>query len=119
MGLSEHEQRLLDEMERGLYASEADSLKTRSVVKNRPSYRAILVGTLSIVVGIGLLVAAVSLHFIWLGAIGFAVMLFGVLFAFSSKNQVDVQGAGGGQGPSESFAQKAERRWEQRMDGER
>lgn len=118
VGLSEREQKLLEEMERGLYASEADSLRTRSGNKNRPSYRAILVATLGLIAGVIALIAAVATGYVWLGVVGFAIMLGGVLFAFSPKNQVKIDENVTSQG-SESLAEKAQKRWEQRMDGER
>lgn len=119
MALSEHEQRLLEEMERGFYASEADSLKTRSGSQKRPSYRATLIALLGVVVGIGVLIGAVSSGLIWLGAIGFAVMLAAILYAFSPRNQVSVNEGATKDKARESFAQKAERRWEERLDGDR
>lgn len=119
MALSEHEQRLLEEMERGLYASEADSLKTRSEVKKKPSYKAILVGALAIIAGVGALIGAVVLGQIWLGLVGFVIMLAGVLFTVSPKNQVVEGSASSPNAKSETMAERAERRWEERMDGDR
>lgn len=119
MALSEHEQRLLEEMERGLYASEADSLKTRSGSPNRPSYRATLVGALGFIAGVGALIGAVASGQIWIGMIGFALMLGAILYAFSPKNQIPLDQKGQAARSDESFAQRAERRWEERLDGDR
>jgi len=46
MPLSEHEQRLLDEMERNLYGHDADVTSTAFVGMPRPNYRAIVLGVI-------------------------------------------------------------------------
>lgn len=123
MALSEREQRLLEEMERGLYASEADSLNTSRVSGGGPSYRAIVIGSLIILVGIGALVGGVANGLIWLGLIGFVAMLGGALFMFDPRNRI--QSGTSAESPRQakksrdSFAERAERRWEERMDGDR
>lgn len=123
MALSEHEQRLLEEMERGLYASEADSLKTTRVSGSSPSSRAIVIGALIILAGVGTLVGGVAGGMIWLGLIGFVAMLAGTLFIFDPRNRVET-GSQAGASPAQaaaksSLADRAERRWEERMDGDR
>lgn len=122
VALSEHEQRLLEEMERGLYASEADSLQTGRASGGVPSYRAIVIGLLIALAGVGVLIWGAAVGMIWLGLIGFVAMLFGTVFIFDPKNRVQKgQGSGRSSTPSSraSFADRAERRWEQRMDGDR
>lgn len=120
VALSEREQRLLEEMERGLYASEADSVPTTRATKSAPSYRAIVIGAILALAGIGLLVGGVATGFVWLGLLGFVAMLGGALYVFAPSNQV-VEGQA--EQPtvtrSETFAERAERRWGERMDGER
>ncbi|MEO5919865.1 MAG: DUF3040 domain-containing protein, partial [Pseudolysinimonas sp.] len=54
MPLSEHEQRLLDEMERSLYHNEADDVTTVGGGRARPNYTAIALGIIAGVVGIAL-----------------------------------------------------------------
>lgn len=119
MALSEREQRLLEEMERGLYASEADSMPTTRTGKSVPSYRAIVIGAILALVGVGLLVGGVATGFIWLGVLGFIAMLGGALYIFSPSNQIDNQTDQPSPTRTESFAERAERRWGERMDGER
>lgn len=122
MALSEHEQRLLEEMERGLYASEADSLNTSRVSGGSPSYRAIVIGTLIILAGIGALIGGAAAGLIWLGLIGFVAMLGGTLFIFDPRNRSESPSVSADRKaatPRASFADRAERRWEERMDGER
>lgn len=121
MALSEHEQRLLEEMERGLYASEADSVVTSRASGGGPSYRAIVIGSLIILAGVGVLVGGVAGGLIWLGLIGFVAMLGGALFMFDPKNRVQTtkNGSSSKAKPRESYADRAQQRWEERMDGER
>lgn len=122
MALSEHEQRLLEEMERGLYASEADSLDTSRASGGGPSYRAIVIGSLIILAGVGVLIGGVAGGLTWLGLIGFVLMLGGALFMFDPRNRVQSgTKVAGERAPRErtSYADRAERRWEERMDGDR
>lgn len=122
MALSERERKLLEEMERGLYASEADSLPTTGGSRSTPSYRAIVIGVLLVLAGVGILIGGVATGYIWLGLIGFLAMLGGVLYMFSPKNRVegDRESAESGNPTApESFTDRFERRWGERMDGER
>jgi hypothetical protein len=76
--LSEHEQRLLEQMERALYAEDpkfASSL--RSTAPRPGSRRRAAVGVLLALVGAGLLVAGAATSIIPLGVMGFLVMLGG------------------------------------------
>ncbi len=66
MPLSEHEQRLLEEMERNLYKNEADVVNT-SDFRRTPNYTAIAVGVLMGLVGIATMVVGVSSTSPWWG----------------------------------------------------
>ena len=78
MPLSEHEQRLLDEMERSLYHSEADDVTTVGAGRVRANYTAIALGVIAGAVGIVLLLAGVISRVPLIGLLGFAVMFGGV-----------------------------------------
>ncbi|GAA2188300.1 MULTISPECIES: DUF3040 domain-containing protein [Leucobacter] len=127
MALSEHEQRLLDEMERGFYQSEADVLQAGSSEPRRLNYRSLVLGIIVVILGIGVLVAGVAVQLLWLGLIGFAVMLGGVILMLSRRSSgpltvEDITSAGSGpKAPRsrESLSERMERRWDQRMEGER
>lgn len=129
MALSEHEQRLLDEMERGLYQSEADVMQTASGSRRRVNYRSLVLGIILALVGIGVLVGGVAAQQLWLGLIGFAAMLGGVLLMFtpgaadSAEPSARPTGKSGGshkeRTPRESFSERMERRWDERMEGDR
>lgn len=128
MALSDREQRLLDEMERHLYQSEADVLQTGSAGSAKPNYRAIVIGVVIAVIGIAVLLLGVMLHQVLIGVVGFGVMLGGVLYIFSPKHQQAQSGVGASspshasahkKRSSTSFADRMEQRWQERGEGRR
>ncbi|MFV0433220.1 MAG: DUF3040 domain-containing protein [Leucobacter sp.] len=127
MALSEHEQRLLDEMERGFYRSEADVMSTAASNRRRVNYRSLVLGIVVLIIGIGVLVGGVAASQLWLGLIGFAVMVGGVVLMLSKGSESDAEesptgapkaGESGSQTRS-SFSERMERRWDERMEGDR
>lgn len=123
MALSEREQQLLEEMERHLYQSEADVVHPSA--RRTIDYRALVLGIVVALVGVGALIGGVAAQQPWLGVIGFVVMLGGVLLAFGRGGSSDASEAAPGSGarPSrpakESLSDRMSRRWDERMDGER
>ena len=83
MPLSEHEQRLLEEMERNLYQNDADFVATVSGRRGKPNYRLIVIGALLAVAGVAALVAGVIVRQPIIGVVGFGLMLGGVLLVIS------------------------------------
>ena len=82
MPLSEHEQKMLDEMERQLFADDPRLARAFAPKPTpRRSGRRILIGLGAVVVGLGVLVLAVSLPAVWLGVIAFIGMLAGAVYA--------------------------------------
>lgn len=84
MPLSDHEQRLLEQMERALYQEDpkfATSLRHgRGAAIDRMR---ILVGASVVIGGLVAVVAGVALSFIPLGVLGFAAMIGGAVWAWS------------------------------------
>jgi uncharacterized membrane protein YjjP (DUF1212 family) len=125
MPLSEHEQRLLDEMERGLYGREADVVQAPTGASLRPNYRAIVLGVLIAAVGIVALVTGVVTHIVIIGVAGFLVMFTGALVAArpaapSIPDTLAGFSAGGSAAKSKrssTFMQRMEARWDDRQDG--
>ncbi len=143
MPLSDHEQRVLEQMEHALYAEDprfASNLK-KPAAQGRSRRRAVL-GVVIAVIGLALVLAGVIYSQIWLGGIGFGAMVLGGVWAFTpgGKNpQLSVVGSTGGtsggatsskappaqkkspgQGRSSgSFMQRMEQRWDKRRDGDR
>lgn len=84
MGLSEHEQRLLDELERGLYESDANFAKKVANVPNRAPASRLVGGALLAVVGLSVLVFAAITQWIVFGVVGFIIMFVGVVIGSSN-----------------------------------
>jgi predicted phage tail protein len=122
MPLSEHEQRLLEEMERNLYQNDADFVATVSGRRGKPNYRLIVIGALLAVAGVAALVAGVIVRQPIIGVVGFGLMLGGVLLVISPGRGAE---AASSAGPSSSRATRPARsswmstmseRWERRQD---
>ncbi|MFL6141563.1 MAG: DUF3040 domain-containing protein [Labedaea sp.] len=133
MPLSEHEQRLLDQIERALYAEDPKFASTvRGARLRRPSRRRRLQGIALFVLGVALLVLGVVLPLKPGGVpvvslLGFLVMFFGALLTLTAirhGDQGDESGeeSGGSGGVSKvrrsSFSQRMEERFRKRFDDE-
>ncbi|TXK17695.1 DUF3040 domain-containing protein [Homoserinibacter sp. GY 40078] len=79
MPLSEQEQRLLDEMERNLYHSEADDVTTVGVRRGRANATAIVIASIGLLIGLTLLVLGVVLRQPLVGVAGFVAMFGGAV----------------------------------------
>jgi uncharacterized membrane protein len=117
MGLSEREQKLLEELERGLLESDSSFAAKAEKVGN-PAAR-LIGGALLAVIGLGVLVTSVLVQFAIIGVVGFLVMLAGLIIATSNIQgpNITIQGskpAGGMGGPPRNFF---EDRWDRRQGG--
>jgi UPF0716 family protein affecting phage T7 exclusion len=122
MPLSEHEQRLLDQLEQQLhaddpkFASHMESASGRSL-----STRQIVVGSLVAVAGILILLIGISSQIIALGVLGFLVMGAGVYWA-TSRRSGGKAGAGGRktskQAKGGGFMSSLEEKWDERRQGD-
>ena len=125
MPLSEQEQRLLDEMERHLMHNDADVVHAGA--PRTLSYRNLLVGALLVLLGLGAVLAGISLWSatavaaVIVGVVGFAAMVFGVILAFTPA-----KGSGSAEaqtatrtprGSDSSFMDKMNDRWDRRQQG--
>jgi len=120
VALSEHEQRLLEEMERSLYKNEADVLSAENFGRRAPNYTAIGIGTVVAVVGLIAMIWSVQADQTVVGIIGFVVTFGGVMAALS------IPGKASTPAPSEKPAKAARsrslmdqlnERWERRQGG--
>jgi Protein of unknown function (DUF3040) len=91
MPLSEHEQRLLEQIERALYAEDPKFASSVSGGRmSKPARRRRIQGALLFVVGLVLLVTGVAVQSLWIGDVpvvsilGFLAMLGGALLAVTS-----------------------------------
>lgn len=121
MPLSEHEQRLLDEMERSLYQNEADVVSTAGMGRRAPNYTAIASGAVLGAIGLGVMLTGVGMSITALGVIGFVVLFAGVMIAVAipgkPTGQATSRGAtsGGGKGP---LMDRLNDRWDRRQSGD-
>lgn len=139
MPLSEHEQRLLDQMEQALYAEDpkfATSLGKES--GSSPDRRRLLIGGAVLVAGLALVVVGVMSQLIWVGVIGFVVMVAGGGYALAPQRRSlgavqddgsvrpagrttrrrKASGATASTGGQHGFMDKLEERWERRRRGD-
>jgi DUF3040 family protein len=125
--LSDNEQRLLEQMERALYAEDPKFASTMRGGVRRPGVmRRLLLGGAGIVVGLIVLVLGVAQKQVLLGVLGFVCMLAGTAYAVSSQRRgplgvVGASGtvrpaAGARRRPRASFMQRLEERWDRRND---
>jgi hypothetical protein len=125
--LSEHEQRLLAQMEQQLLAEDP---KFASAMNGRRSLarRRMIIGVLAVLIGMVVLVFAVAQQWILVGVLAFLVMLGGAVYAFSAPKTpktssgpfgvVDPNGQTRARrsGGSGTFMQRLEERWDRRRD---
>ncbi|SEQ53051.1 Protein of unknown function [Lentzea xinjiangensis] len=131
MPLSEHEQRLLDQIERALYAEDPKFASTvRGAKLRRPSKRRRVQGIVLFVVGVAALITGVMLPQLAIASIpvvsvfGFLLMFFGVLITLTTLRRGDqvAEGAQEDGKPARSrssFSEKMEERFRRRFDEER
>ncbi len=123
MPLSEHEQRLLEEMERNLYQNDADFVATVSGRRGKPNYRLIVIGALLAVAGVAGLIAGVIVQQPIIGVVGFGLMLGGVLMVISpGRAPADASSASSNRASAprkparSSWMDTMTERWERRQD---
>ncbi len=124
MPLSEHEQRLLEQMERALYAEDpkfASSLRS-TAGRRRARGRGVL-GVLGILAGLVVLIAGVATTITAVGVVGFVLMLVGTVALYSSlrsRPQVsdDEAETPAPEAPrAPGFMDRLEDRWRRRAEG--
>ncbi len=134
--LSEHEQRLLEQMERALHEEDP---KLASTLRHGSNYtvngRQVLLGAVGVSLGLCGLLGGVITSLVVLGVVGFLLMLGGVLLigsAFRTPKQVAASNAPGDVGSTpkraksattskqstDGFISKVEERWRKRREGE-
>ncbi|MGI5483229.1 DUF3040 domain-containing protein [Streptomyces lavendofoliae] len=123
MPLSEHEQRMLEQMERALYAEdpkfatalEGSGLRTHT---RRRVYQAVA----GFLVGIALLMAGMVAQQIWISVVGFLVMLGCAVLAVTGwrkapkPGEQQVEGGTAHSRQRRSVMNRIEQRWQRRRD---
>lgn len=129
MPLSEHEQRMLEEMERNLYHNDEDFVATVGTRRGKPNYTMIVVGILIAILGVGVIVTGVVVAQPIVGVGGFIVMFGGALLAITpprrsgapeepSADERARASAKSTAGPARGgFMDRINERWDKRQDG--
>lgn len=128
MPLSEHEQRMLDQIERELYAEDPKFASTVRETNPAVHYkRWILKASIGFVVGVALLMGGViakNLIGILIGVVGFIVMLACTLWGMSGYRKAASGGAATSAAPKAQRRQRPgvmerfEERWRRRQEGD-
>lgn len=127
MPLSEHEQRLFDQIERALYAEDPKFASTIRGARLRPSRRRRIQGIALFVLGIALLVGGMLVQFKVfaipvVSVIGFLMMFAGAVLTLAAMRRGDAKA--GGEEREETkphrsgFTQRMEERFRKRFEGE-
>jgi hypothetical protein len=127
MPLSEHEQKLLEQLEKQLHEDDPKFANSMGSDPGRSwSTRHVVIGVLCALAGVFLLLVGVTLQSILVGVLGFIVMGGGVYFATmfatmrssSSGTKGSKSGAGKAGKQRSSFMSSLEERWDERRKGE-
>jgi Protein of unknown function (DUF3040) len=132
MPLSDHEQRMLDQIESALYAEDPKfASSVRGGGFRAPSARRRLQGGALFVIGLAMLVSGVAFHATWIGTLpilsifGFIVMFGGVIYAITAprlSRRPDRSGSAPGSARQRrhkgggSFTSRMEDRFRRRFD---
>ena len=132
--LSEHEQRMLDQIEKALYAEDPKFAQSVRARDPRVHYRRRMVqAAIGFLLGVGLLLAGVVTKYIWMGVAGFLVMLTCAMWALTSWRHMNGtipspgavapprkrrrgRGRGRNRPAGEGFMERLEERWRRRQE---
>jgi hypothetical protein len=134
--LSEHEERLLDQIERALEAEDPKFAHAVRASDPRAHYkRRVVKAGLGFLIGVALLLSGVISKYIWIGVAGFLVMLATAMWALTSWRRIS--GSVAGRAPSarparlarpgrrvhsrpsgHGFMERLEERWRRRQEGD-
>lgn len=123
MPLSEHEQKLLEQLEKQLHEDDPKFANSMGSDPGRSwSTRHVVIGVLCTLAGIALLLVGVTTQLIVVGVLGFVVMGGGVYFATMRNSSGAKAGSASGAGksgkPRSSFMSSLEERWDERRRDE-
>lgn len=128
MGLSEKEQKILEQLQAQLAQDDprfASRMEEEAESVSKPGYsfsrRRITIGVLVFVLGIAGLLAGISTQLIVVGILGFVVMVAGVVYGTSKpKGSAAVTSSAGSKAKKPgSFLKNLEAKWDERHEGER
>ena len=124
MPLSEHEQRLLEQMERALYAEDPKFASSLRSAGPRPgSRRKAAVGVLTALVGVALLITGAATSIVVVGVVGFLAMLLGTFLVITTLRAQPEAASAPSAKPAPKpqkagFMDRVEERFRKRRDGD-
>ncbi|MET3951943.1 DUF3040 domain-containing protein [Arthrobacter sp. UYEF36] len=123
MPLSEHEQKLLEQLEKQLHEDDPKFASSMGSDAGRSwSTRHLVIGVLATLAGVVLLLFGVTIQNIFVGVLGFVVMGAGVYYATmrgAAAGKAKAEDAARKSGkPRSSFMSNLEERWDERHRGE-
>jgi protein-S-isoprenylcysteine O-methyltransferase Ste14 len=127
MPLSEHEQRLFDQIERALYAEDPKFASTIRGARLRPSRRRRIQGIALFVLGVALLVCGMLLplkvfEIPVVSVVGFLMMFVGAVLTWAAMRHGDATTGKDGREETKAhrsgFTQRMEERFRKRFEGE-
>jgi hypothetical protein len=108
--LSEHEQRLLEQMEQQLSVEDPKFASAmRGSVARAKARRRIILGSLGVIVGLGLVLLGVSQGIVVVGIVGFALMVAGAWLAITPERRKGPVGAVAADGTTQPHQPRAGR----------
>lgn len=116
MPLSEHEQRVLEQMERALTAEDPQLVSTLTGSRTaKPTRGRFALAGLMVVIGIGTLLGGLIAKMTLIGVVGFALALAGIYLAISRASAPKLANPKKSNRQS-SFIQRLEHRWDNREE---
>lgn len=118
MPLSEHEQKMLEQMEQALAAEDpkfASQMQGRSLASLQ--HRRWIVGVVGVIAGLGLVLVGINTT-MWVGALGFAFMVASAVYAVTPprKARLGVVRGDGTTAPATGRRKKGQRSFMDRLD---
>jgi hypothetical protein len=122
--LSEHEQRLLEQMERALYAEDPKFASSLRSAGPRPGMRRrTAVGVLAALAGVAALVTGAATSVVAVGVLGFVLMLVGTFLVVSALRAGAAEPAApqrpaAAAAPKQTFMDRLDERFRRRQEGD-
>jgi hypothetical protein len=122
--LSEHEQRLLEQMERALYAEDPKFASSLRSAGPRPGVRRRTVtGVLAALAGVAVLVTGAATSLVVVGVLGFVLMLVGTFLVVSALRSAPAETAAPQRTapaapPRQKFMDRLDERFRRRQEGD-
>lgn len=114
MGLSDKEREVLEQLEKQLVGETKPKAKPEKQVSAVGFARLLVLGSLLMVAGLGVLIFATSNHLVWLGVIAFVIMLSGLYLVSQNWSTKAIKAAKNTEKPKNSGESFFQRRWDDR-----